>query len=227
MMQRDEFLLNIKRKLETAVLPDTVTTLPPMPALEPFDPVELVRPFTNEVTALAGEVHPVSSAEEAVEAVLSIFARHNASTYISWDENKLPVPNLPAALEAANIHRQHYHLPAEKEARLAALAALSSVPVGITGITGAVAESGAIGLVSEPGNGRFASLLPPIHIAIMTTSQIVPTLHHFLAAHPEATTKGSNLVFIAGPSRTADIEMTLTIGVHGPKELHIVLIENF
>ena len=64
-----------------------------------------------------------------------------------------------------------------------------------------------------------ASLLPEIHIAILKSSDILPSLPD--AMHLVKNTSAA--VFITGPSRTADIEMTLTIGVHGPKEIHVFL----
>ncbi|MBI4771707.1 MAG: LUD domain-containing protein [Chloroflexi bacterium] len=87
-----------------------------------------------------------------------------------------------------------------------------------------------------PGRGRLASLLPPVHIALVRPEQFFPSLAAFLAHHrpPECRYRGlaalfrepSSLTVISGPSRTADIEMTLTIGVHGPGELHVLCIRD-
>ena len=105
------------------------------------------------------------------------------------------------------------------------LTELDDVRVGLTGAVAGLADTGSLVLVSGPGRGRIASLLPPLHIAMLRVSQLHPTYAAFLAAHPQIEDAGSNLVLITGPSRTADIEMTLTRGVHGPGEVHVVLID--
>jgi L-lactate dehydrogenase complex protein LldG len=76
----------------------------------------------------------------------------------------------------------------------------------------------------------MASLLPPVHIAVLTEDRIVPRLEDYIAAQ-RAQRLGvfrgsSNVTLITGSSRTSDIEMHPVFGVHGPLELHIVLIEN-
>jgi hypothetical protein len=98
-----------------------------------------------------------------------------------------------------------------------------SIRVGITGALAGIADTGSLVLVGGAGNPLTASLLPDIHIAILRTSDLIPTLSDVIS-RPEIRS-ASSAVIITGPSRTADIEMTLTIGVHGPKELHVFLIE--
>jgi L-lactate dehydrogenase complex protein LldG len=71
------------------------------------------------------------------------------------------------------------------------------------------------------GRSLHASLLPQIHIALLRESEILPSLDH--AIHLVRDTKSA--VFITGPSRTADIEMSLTIGMHGPGEVHVFLVD--
>ena len=99
-----------------------------------------------------------------------------------------------------------------------------TVRAGVTGALAGIAETGSLLLVSEAGQALTASLLPEIHIAILKTSQLVPTLAEALQ-RPEVRTALAGVI-ITGPSRTADIEMTLTIGVHGPGELHVFLIDD-
>jgi L-lactate dehydrogenase complex protein LldG len=77
------------------------------------------------------------------------------------------------------------------------------------------------GSVLEADEELFGSLLPEVHIAVLESKNILPSL-------PDAIdlVEGKNAVFITGPSRTADIEMTLTIGVHGPKEVLVFVNES-
>ena len=115
-------------------------------------------------------------------------------------------------------------LPAAGPERAARLQALDPVPVGLTGAFAALADTGSVVVISGPGRGRIASLLPPTHIAVVRAEQLFPSLGHFLAANAGAADLGSNMVVITGPSRTGDIEGTLVLGVHGPGDLHVVLI---
>ncbi len=93
----------------------------------------------------------------------------------------------------------------------------------MTGAHAAIAENGAVVLVSGPGRGRLASLLPPVHVAIVPERRLRPTFAALVREEPRLLDSGSNVVLIAGPSRTADIEMTLSHGVHGPRHIHVIL----
>ncbi|MGZ6230256.1 MAG: LUD domain-containing protein, partial [Syntrophales bacterium] len=98
------------------------------------------------------------------------------------------------------------------------------VRAGVTGALVGIAETGSLLLTSGAGETLKASLLPEIHVVVLKTSRILPTLTDALAL-PEVGTASAGVI-ITGPSRTADIEMTLTIGVHGPGELHVFLIDD-
>jgi L-lactate dehydrogenase complex protein LldG len=85
----------------------------------------------------------------------------------------------------------------------------------------AIAETGSFGLIAKPGRGRLASLVAPVHYVLVRRDQFVKTLDDWLAyLQPRL---GSQAVLITGPSRSADIEQILTIGVHGPGKVYAVL----
>ena len=89
--------------------------------------------------------------------------------------------------------------------------------VGITTAQAAIAESGSILLAAGPGKSRLASLAPPLHVALVTRSAIVPTLYEAIDSLADRTS-----VLITGPSRTADIAGVIVRGVHGPRDLWVV-----
>ncbi len=94
----------------------------------------------------------------------------------------------------------------------------------LCGCTSALLGIAQTGTVVVSGAMRKISLLPPIHICLLSKSQIVASLQEaFAAVRKEA--DSHSIVFITGPSRTADIEQTLTLGVHGPHRLIIILME--
>ena len=98
--------------------------------------------------------------------------------------------------------------------------------VGITRAQAGIAETGTLVLDSSVERNRLVSLVPPIHIAILDASQIFQTLGETLAALQSGDEVSPAITFITGPSRTADIELTLAIGVHGPQELYVIINRN-
>jgi L-lactate dehydrogenase complex protein LldG len=107
-------------------------------------------------------------------------------------------------------------------------AKLFGFDVGVTMAQAAIAETGTLVLDSNRERHRLVSLLPPVHIAIISSEDICLTMGDALTRvrGDEQTELSRAITFITGPSRTADIELTLTIGVHGPKELYVIIIDS-
>jgi L-lactate dehydrogenase complex protein LldG len=100
-----------------------------------------------------------------------------------------------------------------------------TVDASITSAAGAVADTGAILLVPDALEPRLMSLVPPVHIAVLRADTIYDSLAEALRAGGFAAAMPTNLLLISGPSKTADIELTLAFGVHGPKELILLVLE--
>lgn len=167
--------------------------------------------FVQEARQAACIIHEAASNEAAIAAILQIVGAD--TTISSWNPEYIPLPGLADALAQANI---------------ALVGQDASVRVGLTGVHAALAATGSVVVVSGNGRPRAASLLPPIHIAVVTASQIVPDLESWWAAQTavglDHVRQHSNVVVITGPSRTADIAMQLVMGMHGPRELHLVML---
>ncbi|HEV7475184.1 MAG TPA: lactate utilization protein [Pyrinomonadaceae bacterium] len=110
----------------------------------------------------------------------------------------------------------------------ASAADLFDCDAGITSAQWAIADTGTLMLESAQERHRLASLVPPIHIAIIEASRIRQTMAEVLHAINEGGQDSLSraVTFITGPSRTSDIELTLAIGVHGPAELHVIVIDS-
>jgi L-lactate dehydrogenase complex protein LldG len=227
---QEAILKAIRDSLTKAVLPEArheppIRPLPPEDALETSpNPDRLRDAFITELQALAGQAYTPTGQAQAMEILLNIVRASGAGTALAWDEEYLPMPGVRAALTAAGVRILDATLPDEEEARRARLGELEGATVGVTGAMAGLADTGSLALLSGPGRGRLASLLPPVHIALLPVARLYPTMAAFFADHPGVALQGSNLVFISGPSRTADIEQVLTLGVHGPRELHVVLL---
>jgi L-lactate dehydrogenase complex protein LldG len=226
----EAILKAIRNSLRTSVLPEAGHERPLRPSPPTgtpparIDPIRLCDAFVAEVQALSGQAYTPAGQAQAVEMLLNIVRASGAETALAWGEEYLPLPGVRAALTAAGVHLLDATLPDEEQARAARLEELERAAVGVTGALAGLADTGSLALLSGPGRGRLASLLPPVHIALLPVARLYPTMAAFFAGHPGAALQGSNLVFISGPSRTADIEQVLTLGVHGPRELHVVLL---
>ena len=161
-----------------------------------FKPVNVSEQFTSELTTLGGTVIPCAVGE--LPQALTRLLRQREAMQVFVDS--FGAESLPAGFESV------------READ-------PSIKIGLTGCAAGIANTGTVVLLDE-GETLKASLLPETHLVILRASQLVADL-------PEALTKtreAANAVLVSGPSRTADIEMTLTIGVHGPKEIIVFLV---
>ncbi len=181
---------------------------------------KLLDRFEQELTALEGHfIHCTSSALS--EQVLNLLREKDIHSILTWEEKCLPSNIIKDLISAGIKVRSTFDATDLKNAR----GSESKIPrAGITGAIAAVAETGT--LVLPGGDGRLpaASLLPEIHIAIFNFQDLYPNLSSVL--HLNEVLKASSTALISGPSRTADIEMTLTIGVHGPRELHVFCVDD-
>ncbi len=100
----------------------------------------------------------------------------------------------------------------------------ANADLGITSADYALADTGTLVTIASPEETRMISLLPPVHLAIVPRERILSGLDEFFSVVPLPACGSSSVVFITGVSRTADIEMILVRGVHGPGEIHIVVV---
>jgi len=180
-----------------------------MVPFEDTSPAVLQARFVREAETLGCTVTPCAGPQQALEHILALIAPDRAIQ--RWDCAHIPLPGLAEALAAAEIQEA----PGD-----------ASVRIGLTGVDAALAGTGSLILVSGSGQPRQPSLVPPVHIAVVTADQILPNFDTWAAAQPaDRIRAASSIVVISGPSRTADIANIPVRGVHGPGVVHIVLLE--
>jgi L-lactate dehydrogenase complex protein LldG len=181
--------------------------------------------FAEEVTAVGGQALRVADLQTAAEALRKLLIESAASRAICWQHDLLMRLGLTDMLHALNVQAFDYEsLSAMPEAERRA--AILACDVGITSCDCAIAETGTLMMWSAPGRERVASLVAPVHIAIVERPQIVPDLFDAfeLLSARAAQEIPSNVTFITGPSKTGDIELQLTTGVHGPGKWQVIIV---
>lgn len=219
---RDEVLERIRAALPKAVLPT-----PPEPAADPVFSgrgEDLVAIFTREAVAVGAIMHGPVPLEDVPECVTSILRGVGAKRLLAWAPAEMGVPGLSAVLKDRGFEILDPRLPSDRRARTERLLRLEEAAAGLTGADMGLAETGTLVLRSGPGRPRLACLLPPVHVALLPLRRILPSLSCFLADAAEAAVACAGIVLVSGPSRTGDIELTLAQGMHGPREVHIVLV---
>ena len=179
------------------------------------DHLSLTEMFREELEAVGGHCVVVRG---EIEAGLAL------SEIVSKLPTTLTSPPRTALSDAPLVQRLARQLAAEVENTPNA-AKLFDCDIGVTSAQAAIAETGTLVLESECERHRLVSLLPPVHIAVLNAANICLSLGEALrlVRRDGSTTMSRAITFITGPSRTADIELTLTIGVHGPKELYVIV----
>ena len=168
--------------------------------------VNLVERFSQELEAVGGHAYLVRQ-DELTKRVIEFLKERDIKAVMMWD--------LIPALNESDLTEAGLSVERSVDPKL---------KVGITGALSAIAETGTLVIPSGKGQPLGASLLAEFHIAIISSSQIVWSLDE--ALKNQEVRNASATALVTGPSRTADIEMTLTIGVHGPKELHVFVVDD-
>jgi L-lactate dehydrogenase complex protein LldG len=178
------------------------------------DQASLVERFQEALEAVAGHCIRVRNEAEAAEAVREIIERLNA--------RRVAISNAPLVRGVmAQVKMDTEWL------ENASASELFDCDAGVTSAQWAIAETGTLVLESDEERHRLASLVPPVHIAMIEAARIRQTLGEVLQRLDEKGRErlSRTVTFITGPSRTSDIELTLAIGVHGPRELHVIILE--
>lgn len=203
----------------------------------PHDPPPHVHPpqadlaaqFAGELRRLEGVVHLCADDEAALDVVADLLRRHNAQQVITWALDRLNLPGLEQVLREQGSTATMPRIAPEGYLRAEQNLALDPAPVCISGVDAAIAESGTLAIMSGTERGRLASLIAPVYIALVRREQLVRGLGEAIARlrtlyGADLFAQSSSLTFITGPSRSADIEQTLALGVHGPREIHALII---
>jgi len=170
------------------------------------DNAECLERFLAELAALGVE-HHVEITDQAVRArVATVVAEHSV---LSWDAD-----HLPYGVGSVLINPATGASSRDLQARAA---------IGVTGCDGAIAETGTLVLLTGEGRPRAASLLPPAHVAVVRRQDLRFGMTEFFAERGEDILAATCCTFVTGPSRTADIELTLTVGVHGPGRVIVIV----
>lgn len=247
-MKSEDFLANLSRSLGRdavpTVTPDAATHLSLSAAMaqerarrvaddmsERAD--ELMASLEHTAAEAAWRVFRAKSPQDATHYIREVARDIEARTMLRTTHAALDALDIEEAMRGTGITLEVMAVDQDAsddaqgvirgELREKAIAA----DIGITGVDYAIAETGSCVLLPRKGVSRVISLLPPVHIAIVRSGQVLPSLDElFTLRRQEFLTGdiGSYLNIISGPSRSADIEYQLVTGVHGPGEVHMILL---
>ncbi len=218
MTDRQTFLDRVRSRLTTEPhenLPHPLVEVAEIPLVGYVRQLDdLPAAFTDAAERVGVRVVRIADTEALREVLAGLTEEHGIRSAVASGD-----PETAAAvshLEALGVGIRPFDGPA----------ACADADLGVTGAAWAIAATGT--LVAEAGRagGRTASLLPPVHLAVVPVQRLVPTagdlFRRMAEIHPEG--PPSQLVLITGPSRSGDIEMQITVGVHGPKHVIVVLV---
>lgn len=181
--------------------------------------------LAREIDEVGGQAYLVDDLDAARQQLRQLIDEADTKAALCWQHELLDRLRVAELLAEKQLVRHDYDDLAqrdEKDRRLTILAA----GIGISSVDCAIAETGTLMLCARPGRERVASLLPPLHVAIVERRQIVQDLFDAMGMLHERGLENlpSNVTFITGPSKTGDIELQLTTGVHGPGKWRVIIV---
>lgn len=175
---------------------------------------DLAARFAEALASVGGEVIQAESLDAALDRMGELLHSLDAKRVVTNDEPPLSEHDLPARWPEIE-----WHIVGRTPGDLRAFSA--SADVGLSGADAALAETGSVVVSSGPGKSRLATLLPPVHVALVSTAQLATDIFTWTAARQKI--RPASMTIITGPSKTADIEQVLAVGVHGPRRFVVIL----
>ena len=198
----------------------------PLPVASIAQRAELVSSFARELEAVSGRFLGSMSADEAATAVAGL-ARENAAKSAAIGEGVVTKMSIfSAALEAAGcvLMKPRGIDKGQESTRAAMIEQFANCDIGIAEAHYAIASTGTFAVMTAEARPSSLTLLPPISVIIVNIDRVVPNLAAAIASFGVDTISTNRVSFITGPSRTADIEKRIVMGVHGPKTLYGAII---
>jgi L-lactate dehydrogenase complex protein LldG len=176
--------------------------------------------FIEELEALGGHGRRVGSLEEAREYVLDLARERDAKLLVRWDVAELEELGVDGPLSKARVEVVVWRDLADFRE------VAGKADVGLSTAAWAIAETGTLVLEGGPGMGRTVTLLPPTYVAVVPVERILRTVPEAIEKYAGGEAGGlpANVCFHTGPSRSGDIEMSLFVGMHGPGDVHVILV---
>jgi L-lactate utilization protein LutC len=210
-MSREAILHDIRAALGRSAGQAPPPVPPPRIAVPGVAVDERVRQFSAALEKLNGKPYAAASRDDARSYVASLLQGKNAVA-----------SGAPFLVECGIASLPDVASPGDDRATLREMCA--SRDIGITSADYALADTGTLVMISSREEARLVSLLPPCHVAVVPRQRLLTGLDELLTIVPKPAERSSSMVLITGPSRTADIEQILVRGVHGPGEIHVVLV---
>ena len=222
MADRAEFMESIRHRTRTGrYKPTHAPDIAWTPGEEPRESAPIEDPparFIEELEALGGHGKRVESLEEAREYVLSLARERGAERLIRWDVEELEALGVDGPLAEAGVEVALWR-DLEDFREVAARA-----DIGLSTAEWAIADTGSLVLTSGPGKGRTVTLLPPTYVAVVPVEKVLRTVPEAIQKYAGDGGLPANVVFHTGPSRSGDIEMEIFVGMHGPGDVHVILV---
>lgn len=174
--------------------------------------------FIGELNKVNTNVIEAGSEDEVKSFLQDIIKEKELKSFAIWESQFLKEINLKQDFKDTGLKL----ITAKNKNRMA------NADIGITEVDYAIADTGTLVLLTDKNQPRSVSLLPPIHVAIVRPANLVRNIKDLFIILKSRLQNSEDITscmtFITGPSRTADIELSLTLGVHGPKELYVITI---
>lgn len=199
-------------------------------------PAALIERFTQALDKLSVTWEIAESPITARLKLVSGLHDEGTRRVLSWSAENLPVAGVLEALDVLNVVVTTPDLralpvklrPQDPAGRKELLAGIETVQVGITGADAAIAETGTLFLASGPGRPLLVSQMVRRHLVLLPASHLYPTVQSWLSAQRSAgvsLVRTSSLTALTGVSRSRDIELHPSVGVHGPRRRHVIIVK--